>query len=244
MKLVDSHTHLFEMKKYSLPDDIYPVIAGYSHGANKKVVAFANEHKYPFILGIAPQSIVKEGISKLDEWVEFIGQNKPNAIGEVGLDYKWAQTDEHVENEKIAFRKMINLAKELKLPLVIHSRNNPNENNLPKNAVNDIIEMTEGMQLLMHFYSGSEEQAKRIIENGGYISITHLRSKERRKVINIVPLNRLLVESDSPYVGRTPESIHEAIAYIAEVKGIGIDKVARATSENAMKFFGFAVDLG
>ena len=137
---------------------------------------------------------------------------------------------------------MIVLAKELKLPLVIHSRNNPNENNLPKNAVDDILSMTRGMKLLMHFYSGSEEQAKRIVEDGGYISITHLRSKERRKVINIVPLNRLLVESDSPYVGRTPESIRDAITYIAEVKDIEIAKVADATCENAKKFFNFHLE--
>ncbi|MFH1785949.1 MAG: TatD family hydrolase [Candidatus Micrarchaeota archaeon] len=243
MKLVDSHTHLFEMKKdYVLPPDIYPVVAGYSHGANKKVVDFAKEHNYPFILGIAPQSTVKEGITKVDEWVEFIRNNKPNAIGEVGLDYKWAQTNEHVENEKIVFQKMIDLAKEFDLPLVIHSRNNPNENNLPKNAVDDIISMTTEMRVLMHFYCGSEEQAKKIVDSGGYISITHLRSKERRKVINIVPLNRLLVESDSPYVGRTPEVIREAIAYIAEVKNIETVKVANATSENAMKFFNFSME--
>ncbi|VVC03296.1 Tat-linked quality control protein TatD [Candidatus Bilamarchaeum dharawalense] len=243
MILIDSHTHLFEMKKdYLLPADIYPVVAGYSHGANKKATTFAKEHGYPFILGIAPQSTVKEGISKLDEWVGFIRQNKPNAIGEVGLDYKWAETRQQADNEKIVFQKMIELAKEMKLPLVIHSRNNPVENDVPKDAVEDILAMATGMKLLMHFYSGSEEQAMRIVENGGYISIMHLRSKERRKVINSVPLNRLLVESDSPYVGRTPESIREAIAYIAEVKNVGTAVVAKATSENAMKFFNFHLE--
>jgi TatD DNase family protein len=244
MVLIDSHTHLFEMKKdYVLPPDIYPVVCAYSHGSNKKAVELAKQKDYPFVIGIAPQTSLKEGIGKLDEWIEFIRQNKPNAIGEIGLDYKWAETKGDLEKEQILFERMIALAKEMKLPIVIHSRNNPNDNDLPKNAVQDIIRQTKGMKMLMHFYSGSEEDAKEIVEEGGYISIMHLRSKERRKVINSVPLNRLLVESDSPYVGRTPESIREAIEYIAEVKGVETDKVARATSENAMKFFDFHLNL-
>lgn len=240
MIIVDSHTHLFEMKKdYILPPDIYPVVCAYSNGSNKKAVELVKVKNYPFALGIAPQTTIKEGIGKLDEWIEFIRQNPPNAIGEIGLDYKWAKTTADVEKQVIAFDKMIALAKEMKLPVVIHSRNNPNKNDLPENAVEDIMKKTSGMKILMHFYSGSEENAKQIVQNGGYISIMHLRSKDRRKVINSIPLNRLLVESDSPYVGRTPESIREAIAYIAEVKEISEEKVANATADNAMKFFDF-----
>jgi TatD DNase family protein len=240
MTLVDSHTHLYDLKKdYVLPDDIYPVVVGYSHGSNRKAVETANARGYPFVLGIAPQTTVKEGIAKLDEWAEFIRASRPNAIGEVGLDYKWAQSAEHVENEKTAFRAMIDLAKEMALPIVVHSRDNPNENELPKDAVSDILDMARGMRILMHFYSGSEEQAMRIVGGGGYISVAHVRSKERRKVINSVPLDRLLVESDSPYIGRTPETVRDAAAYIAEVKGLTIKDVAAATAENAMEFFGF-----
>jgi TatD DNase family protein len=95
--------------------------------------------------------------------------------------------------------------------------------------------------VLMHFYSGSAEYAERIVDDGGYISVVHLHSKERRKVINTVPLDRLLVESDSPYVGRTPDVVREAVAYIAEVKEIPAEDVARKTTENAMRFFGFEV---
>lgn len=241
MTIIDSHTHLFEMKNYQLPTDIYPVVCGYSHGSNKKTVELAKAKNYPFALGIAPQTTIKEGIAKLDEWVEFIRQNPPNAIGEIGLDYKWAKTKADVEKQNIVLDRMIALAKEMNLPVVIHSRNNPDENEVPQNAVEDIIKKAKGT-ILMHFYSGSEENAKEIVENGGYISIMHLRSKERRKVINSIQLNRLLVESDSPYVGRTPESIREAIAYIAEVKEISVEKVAEATAENAMKFFNFSVE--
>ncbi len=240
MVLIDSHCHLFDMKNYLLPPDIFPVIVGYSHGSNKKAVESAKKG-YPLALGIAPQTALKEDISKLDEWVEFIRNNKPNAIGEVGLDYKWAQTKADVEKQKTVFRRMVGLAKEMALPLVIHSRNNPLENEVPKNAINDIIDMVDGMQVLMHFYTGNEMQAAKIVSNGGYISAIHLRSKERRKVINTVPLDRLLIESDCPYVGRTPETVREAVAYIAEVKNLDVDTVAKATTQNAMRFFKFRV---
>lgn len=240
MAFVDSHTHLYDMKKeYALPPDVFPVVVGYSHGSNKKAVEVARRGGYPLVLGIAPQTTIKEGISKIDEWVEFIRASRPNAIGEVGLDYKWAQTQEHVDGEKRVFARMVALAREMDLPLVIHSRDNPNDNGLPKDAVEDILGMVGGMRFLMHFYSGSEEQALRIIKMGGWISMAHMRSKERRKVINSVPLDRLLVESDSPYIGRTPESVREAVGYIAEVKGLDAKTVEDATAQNAMKFFGF-----
>ncbi|MCI0504084.1 TatD family hydrolase [Candidatus Micrarchaeota archaeon] len=240
MVLIDSHTHLYDMKKgYALPPDIYPVVVGYSHGSNRKAVETARAGGYPFVLGIAPQTTIKEGTERLDEWVEFIRASRPNAIGEVGLDYKWAQTMEQVEGEKRVFARMVSLAREMDLPLVIHSRDNPNDNGLPKDAVEDILGMVGGMRFLMHFYSGTEEQAQRVVGMGGYISMAHMRSKERRKVINTVPLDRLLIESDSPYIGRTPESVREAAAYIAEVKGLETGQVADATAQNAMRFFNF-----
>jgi len=240
MRLVDSHTHIYDMKKgYALPDDIYPVVVGYSNGSNRKAVKAAKEHGYPFVLGIAPQTTVKEGIGDIESWIAFIRESGPNAIGEVGLDYKWAATKGQVEGEREAFGRMIGLAREMNLPLVIHSRDNPNDNGLPKDAISDILPMVAGMRFLMHFYSGSDEQAKSILSMGGLISVSHMRSKERRKVINTVPLDKLLIESDSPYVGRSPETVRDAAAYIAEVKGIGVEEVAEATAQNAMRFFGF-----
>ncbi len=241
MVYIDSHCHLFEIKDYVLPSDLYPVIIGYSHGSNKKVYEIAKKNNYPFALGIAPQSTVKEGISKLDEWVEYIRSCKPNAIGEVGLDYKWATTAEHVEGQKKTFLKMIDLSAELNVPVVIHSRNNPNENNIPKNAIDDIISMVEGRPFLMHFYSGNDVQAKKIVDMGGYISIIALRSKERRKVIEQTPIERLLIESDSPYVGKTPDIIKDAVSYIAEVKNLDQKLVEEETAKNTERFFGFKV---
>lgn len=238
--LVDSHAHIFDLKPgYALPADIVPVVAGYSHSANVKAAALAKERGWPFILGIAPQTAIKKGTERLDEWAGFIRGQRPNAIGECGLDYKWAATKADVEREVEVFGAMISLAREMGLPLVIHSRNNPNGNELPKNAVSDILPLVSGMPFLMHFFSGTAEEAERIVSMGGYVSVTHMRSKERRKVINTVPLDRLMVESDCPYVGRNPESVREAAAYVAEVKGLEAAEVAAATTANAKRFFRF-----
>lgn len=250
MVLVDSHCHLFDIKGYAVPADIYPVIVGYSDSSNRKAFSYAkgSGHDYPCVLGIAPQTALKEGLGKLDSWIDFIRGCRPNAIGEVGLDYKWAQKREDVEKEQILFKRMIALADEMDLPLVIHSRDKPEnpakgqrapDSEVPVGAVDECIGLMAGKRFVMHFFSGTPEQAMRVVELGGYISISHMRSKDRRKVIEAVPLERMLVESDAPFVGRTPESIREAISYIAEAKKIEPALVEKTTGENAARFFGF-----
>lgn len=244
MRYVDSHCHLFDMKGYSLPADIAAVVVGYSPGSNAKAAEWGRKG-HPIALGIAPQTAIRrEDVAQLDSWVDFIRQGRPNAIGEAGLDYKWAKDRADVAKEREVFEAMTGLAKEMGLPLVIHSRNRPaenRENGVPENAIEDILGMVEGMRFVMHFYSGDEKQAERILDMGGFISVTHMRSKERRKVINTVPLDRLMVESDAPYVGRTPDVVRDAVAYIADVKGLGAEEVGKRTAENAMRFFGFRV---
>lgn len=238
MELVDSHSHVFSIKNYQPPNDITPVVVGYSHGSNKKAVEYA-KNKYPLVLGIAPQTAIKEDLKDLDMWIDFIRSNNPNAIGEIGLDYKWPETIKDIEKEEIVFQKMIALADEMKKPVVIHSRDNPNDNNLPKKAIDDILEKLGKRKFMMHFFSGTSKQAQKAIDNGGYISIIHLHSKERKKVINSVDIDRMVIESDCPYVGKTPESIKEAIKYISEIKDIDEEIVAKKTTLNAKNFFGF-----
>lgn len=240
---VDSHAHTYDLKKgYAIPQDILPVVVGYSNSSNRKAALEAKAHGWPLVLGIAPQTAIREDLSHLDEWVAFIKEAKPNAIGEIGLDYKWAKDGNDITKEMRVLDRMVALAKEMSLPLVIHSRNRPEEKEgVPENAVDDILDIIVPSKLpfVMHFYSGNPEQAERIVAAGGYISVTHMRSKERRKVINTVPLDRLMAETDSPFVGRTPEAVKEAVSYIAEVKGIDAKAAEEATAANAKRFFRF-----
>lgn len=244
--LVDSHAHTYDLKKgYVVPPDILPVVVGYSHGSNRKAALEARSHGWPLVLGIAPQTAIKEDISGLDGWIAFIRESRPNAIGEIGLDYKWAKDGADVDKERLVFGRMLVLAKEMSLPVVIHSRDRPadkgDDSGVPANAVDDVMAALSGtgLRFAMHFFSGTAEQAARVVETGGYISMTGMRSKERRKVINTVPLDSLLVETDSPFVGRTPEDVKEAVSYVAEVKGLGVDTVGQTTAANAKRFFGF-----
>ena len=247
MMLVDSHCHLHEvaswkcrghMQKHAEESpahegqwNVLPVSVGYSQGSNKKCAELAKRLEIPFVLGIAPQTAIKEDISKLDEWISFIRENSPNAIGEIGLDYHWAENELHVRREEAVFTRMLDLAQEMRLPIVVHSRE----------ASHDVLDMLElrrfDLPLMMHFFSGSVSEAKRAIDMGGLISITPLHSKSRRQVIKEVELDYLLVETDAPYVVRTPEEVIKSVEYICEAKELGVEEVAEATASNAKRFF-------
>ena len=235
MLLVDSHCHLDRIRDYSLHAGLIPVTVGYSHSSNQKATAIAKKLSIPFVLGIAPQTAIKEDLSKLDEWIAFIRQNKPNAIGEVGLDYHWAKDEHDIEKEKIVFNRMLDLAQEMRLPLVIHARQ----------ATSDVLDFLAlrkfDMPFMLHFFSGTLHEAQRAVGMGGYISITPLHSKTRREAIKATGLERLLVETDAPYVARKPEDVIKAVEYISEVKDVNWEEVAEKTAENAIKFFSIKV---
>jgi TatD DNase family protein len=232
--LVDSHCHLFDVKDYTPSEELVVVSSGYSHSTNVKNAELARRLGIPFSLGVAPQSVIGDrDLSKLEEWVDFIRKNKPNAIGEIGLDYHWAKGEEDVKKEELVFRRMLELAEEMKLPVVIHGRK----------ATSDILDTFRmrdfGLPIMMHFFAGNVSEAGWVAERGGYISVPPLHSKERKIVIREIPLENLLVESDAPYVAKRPEQVRDAVSYIAEVKGLDFDTVAEQTTKNAHSFFKF-----
>ncbi len=231
MTLIDAHCHLGNLPKYIIPDGLLPVTVGYSHSSNQKAVEAAKIHGVPFVLGIAPQTAIKEDLSKMGEWVDFIRKNPPSAIGEVGLDYHWAENEQDTKKEQIVFQRMIELAEEMRLPLVIHARE----------ATSDVLDSLQLRNFrngfMLHFFSGSLHDAKRAVEMGGYVSIPPVRSKDRTAAIGALGLEHLLVETDAPYVGRTPDAVMDSVAYVAEVKGLSVEEVGKATAENAKRFF-------
>ena len=232
--LVDAHCHLESFKKKQLgelPAHILPVTSGYSHKSNAENVEIAERLGVPFCLGIAPQTVIREGLGKMDGWEGFIREANPNAIGEIGLDFHWGKTEKHFADEKEAFGRMLGLAEGMGLPVVLHTRR-------AESAVLDFIEEWGWKKpFMMHFFSGKAEEGVRAVEMGGIISIPPLHSKERRKAIEAVPLGKLVAETDAPYVVRGIEGVEKSIEYIAEVKGISAEKAGRATAENALRFF-------
>lgn len=233
MLLVDAHCHLNEIKSYALSDRVLPVTTGYSHSSNMKNIEIAKSFSIPFVLGISPQAAQKEGVERIDEWAEWIRNARPNAIGEIGLDYHWARTREDTEKQHIAFGRMLDLAEEMHLPVVIHARQADSE------ILDILAERKFPNGFMMHFFSGDEKEAQRIIGLGGYISIIPLRSRERRNTIASVDLEHLLIETDAPAVVRFPEDVEKSCAYISEVKKLDFSIVAGQTARNAKRFFGF-----
>ncbi len=233
---VDSHCHLDSFKKKQLeelPEDILPVTSGYSHKSNVKNVEIAKELKIPFCLGIAPQTAVFDGIEKIPEWEGFIRSQTPNAIGEIGLDYHWGKEEKHFEDEKALFERMLALAEEMDLPIVLHTRK-------AEEKVLDALDSYGWKKpFMMHFFSGEAETAKRAVKMGGIISIPPLHSKDRRKTIESIPLEKLVAETDAPYITRGIEGVRDAVQYIAEVKNIPPEKAAKATAQNSATFFKF-----
>lgn len=225
--IIDVHCHSEAFKgPYK---NIIPVLTGYSHSSNKKTLALSKTYSIPFVLGIAPQTIIREGFK--EEWISFIKNEKPNAIGEIGLDFHWAKDERTREEQKTLFIKMLTLADEMKLPIVIHCRD------AHKELYSILRENTPRFGFIMHFFFGDTERATEFIKLGGIISILPKRSKERDDVIRDISLDHIVVESDAPYVMKKIDDVEKAVHYIAEVKEIEVEEVIRKTTENATRFF-------
>jgi TatD DNase family protein len=178
------------------------------------------------------------------KWIEELASHpKVVAIGEMGLDYHWDKSPHDIQKE--VFRKQIRLAKKVKLPIVIHNRD----------ATADIVEILreEGAAEvggIMHCFSGSVEIAKECLDMNFYISlggpVTFKNAKKPKEVALEVPLDKLLIETDCPYLTphpyrgqrNEPSYVKLVAEEIAEIKGISFEEIARATSENAKKIFG------
>ncbi|MEI5909611.1 TatD family hydrolase [Bacillus spongiae] len=176
-------------------------------------------------------------------WIkELTNHPKVVAIGEMGLDYHWDKSP--VEIQKEVFRKQIRLAKEVKLPIIIHNRE----------ATQDVVEILkeEGASEvggIMHSFSGSTEIAKQCIEMNFFISlggpVTFKNAKKPKEIARDIPLDSLLIETDCPYLTphpyrgkrNEPAYVKLVVEEIAKQKGLTFDEVARTTTENAIKLF-------
>jgi len=163
------------------------------------------------------------------------------AIGECGLEYFHAPQTK--KNQQQVFLRYIALALEEKLPLIVHCRD----------AFSDLLTLLKDfpheLQGVLHCFTGTYEDANMLLDRGWYISlsgiITYPRSVELQNVVKKIPLDRILVETDSPYLApqtyrgkkNEPSLLPEIVAKIASIKQIGFDEVGVATSSNASKLF-------
>ncbi len=252
--LVDSHAHLDGSR---FADDLEQVIqraddqgvhsiitVGCDLDSSRASVELAQ--RYPGIyatVGVHPHDAATVTPQLLDELAQLATADKVVAIGEIGLDY-YRNHCPHDQQQK-AFRQQLALARQCKLPVVIHDRD----------AHDDVLailreEKAEEIGGVLHCFSGDIEMAKACLDLGFYLSftgtITYPKNDALREVIRQVPTERILVETDCPYLAaqpwrgkrNEPSYVVKTAETVAEIKGLTLTDVARITSLNAFELFG------
>jgi len=257
--MIDVHCHL-EQKDYD--KDREEVIKACKKELKAVISSCADPRDWPFTLemvkrykgfvfataGIHPVYIkeIKEEKEEVSKFIEILKKEAKEknivAIGEIGLDYYWVKEKLWHEKQKELMVKFINLSKELKLPLVIHSRD----------AMSDtvyILEQNKAKHVLLHLF-GDRKLLPRVIKNGWSISIGPIvkRSKEHKKIVRDMPLDKIMLETDAPWFGEegkrnTPLSIKQVAEKIAEIKKITFEDVWRQCALNAIKFFSLPLKI-
>lgn len=204
--------------------------------------------KYPFIyagVGFHPHDSKKMTSQSLSELEDLCKNSRVVAIGEIGLDYHYDNSPRKTQRER--FREQMELARKVSLPVIIHERE----------ASRDCLEIIRDFKDVLgvfHCYSGSIETAKTIIKQDWYLSftgvVTYKNAKKSREVIKWMPQDRLMLETDSPYLspepvrGRRNSSLN--LPYISEAIGSMIGKTAEEVSAltmgNGKRFFGININ--
>jgi TatD DNase family protein len=189
-----------------------------------------------------PHDVEKEGEEVFPIFAASARNRELVAIGETGLDYHYAHSNREIQKKFLV--RYLHLALECQLPVIFHCRE----------AFSDLFAITDHeykrkAPAILHCFTGSVEEAENVLERGWYLSlsgiVTFKRSEPLREVAKIVPIDQLLIETDTPYLApqskrgkqNEPSFISETALCIAEVKGISIEEVARASFENAAKLF-------
>jgi TatD DNase family protein len=253
MQLIDTHAHLyveqFEKDRAAIinraleagVEKIYlPAIDSESHEALIALEAAYPENCFA-MMGLHPCSVNADYEKELDIVENWLKKRSFCAIGEIGIDLHWDTT--FFEEQKKAFRKQIKWAKELELPIIIHSRKSTWE-------VIEILreEQDEQLRGIFHCFGGSVEEANAIIECGFFLGIGGVLTFKKSgldKTLAAVDLEHIVLETDAPYLAPTPyRGKRNESAYIriiaeklAAIKNVKIDEIARITSNNAQKIF-------
>lgn len=250
--LFDTHAH-FDDKKFdedrdallsSMKANGVGYIVNASYNVNSVKVAILLAEKYDFVYataGIHPNNVDMRDKESFAEIKRLAAHPRVRAIGEIGLDYYWDKVDP--AGQKEGFARQIAIANELSLPFVIHSRD------ACKDTLDILKSEYKGGGALMHCFSESKETAKILLDMGIKFSIggtvTFKNNVRTVEAVKYIPLEHLVLETDSPYLAPTPHRgernsslyIHYVAEKIAEIKGISPELVEETTTENAKKFF-------
>ena len=251
--IFDTHTHLnvanFEGKEQEEIDFAHELgvtkmnIVGFDKKTIEKSLLLSSQ--YPELystIGWHPTEAGSYNQEIENMIVANLNNPKVIALGEIGLDYHWMEDSKEVQIE--VFKRQIQLSKDYNLPFVVHTRD----------ALEDTYEVIKEAGVgscggIMHSYSGSLEMAERFIDLGMVISfsgvVTFKKATDIQKAAQLLPLDKILVETDAPYLAPVPKRGHEnrtaytryVVDKIAELRNLTSEEVANATYQNAMRVF-------
>jgi len=255
MELIDAHCHLSELSNEELQnvlknakengvEKLVAIGAGYGFEDNLKTLEIALKHENIYCaLAMHPHDAKEVSEENTTTLKKLIKENdKVKAVGEIGLDYHYMNSPK--ERQQEVLRLFCQMAHEVKKPIVIHDRdcdfdcfNIVKEEKIPE--VGGVV----------HCFTGTMPLAKKYLDLGLYISftgiITFKKSEDLREIVKMVPLNRMMVETDSPFLApvpyrgkqNQPAYVKHVAEAVAEIKNISLAEVAQITTENCKKFF-------
>lgn len=253
--LFDTHAH-YDDERFDIDRDA--LLSGMpAHGvglilnpgcdlqSSQKAAEYAK--RFPFVYaaaGIHPENIGECWQRELAAIENLARENeKVRAIGEIGLDYYWEKEQDKRALQQTVFREQMALAQQLTKPVIVHDRD----------AHGDCLRISRefpAVRGVYHCYAGSLEMARELIALGYYISftgvITFKNARRAAEIIAELPLERLMIETDAPYMAPEPFRgkrnsslyVHRMAEKIAEIKGLDVDEVAEATLQNGKTLFG------
>lgn len=217
------------------------VNAGANMSSSRAGILLAQQYDYVYAsVGVHPHDVEEMTEQDLMELKELSQTRKVVAIGEIGLDYYYDLAPR--ELQRYWFKQQLELAKQVELPVIIHSRDACQE-------TFDLLKEQEIAKGVIHCFSGSKELAKEYVKRGLYIgiggAITFKNARKTVEVVEEIPLEMILIETDAPYLTPVPyrgkrndsSYLKQVVEKIAEIKGITPEEVARVTTENAEKLF-------
>lgn len=259
MGLFDTHAHYddprFDQDRDELlsrlpePSEVCPtgVTAAVNQGCDipSSRASLALAEAYPHLyaaVGVHPENCLQWNGETAAELQKLLAHPKAVAIGEIGLDRHWEGPSCPWDAQVKAFRAQLDLARETGYPVCVHDREAHGE-------IFEIIRQTPGVTGLMHAYSGSGEMARQLVRFGWYIgfggTVTFKNARNVREAAKAVPLDRLLLETDCPYLAPVPwrgERNDSRLAFataavLAEIHGVTAEKMVEITDTNARKFY-------
>lgn len=253
MTLFDTHAHYtdnaFNKDRSELLGQLLPaagvaaaVTAGVDVESSRASVALAEEYDYLYAAaGLHPEDCAGAGETELEEIRRLCAHPKAAAVGEIGLDYYWAENPPR-EFQQDIFRRQLALARELGLPVIVHDRE-AHADSLA--IVKEFPEVTG----VFHCFSGSPEMAEELLKRGWYLGfdgpITYKNARRAPEVAAVTPLDRIVIETDAPYLSPVPNrgrrndsrNLPYIVEKLAEWKGVSPDEMARITYENGLRLF-------